>query len=80
MTKTTTKKEPVKENSELDKKMKQADPMIKHALSEYKKEIFRLQKQLVKEQIAHDSEIARLTAQFEKDKLTVVVTKFDEKL
>ena len=75
MAKTTIKKEPIKENSELEKKVRQADPMIKYAFSEYKKEISRLQKQLVKEQITHESEVARLMAQFEKNKLTVVINK-----
>ena len=80
ITKTTTQKDPVKENSELDKKARQADPMIKHAFTEYKKEISRLQKQLVKEQITHESEIVRLKAKFEKEQVTVVVSEFDKKL
>ncbi|HDL85656.1 MAG TPA: hypothetical protein ENH11_04930 [Candidatus Acetothermia bacterium] len=80
MTKTTTKKDPIKDNSELDKKVRQADPMIKHAFSEYKKEISRLQKQLAKEQIAHESEIAGLKAKFEKERITVVFDKSDKDL
>ncbi len=64
MTKRTPKQKPVDEFTELDAKVNQADPIIKQAFSEYKKEISRLQKQLVKDQIAHESEIERMKAQF----------------
>lgn len=64
--KTPPAKQPVNDKSELETKMEQADPMIKQAFSECKKEIARLQQQLVKEQIAHESEIERMKAQFEK--------------
>ena len=53
--------------SELDTKMSKAHPMIKQAFSEFKKEIDRLQKQLVKEQISHESEIARMNAEHEEE-------------
>jgi hypothetical protein len=72
------KKQPISELSELDAKVQKADPVIKHAISEYRKEIDRLQKQLVKEQIAHESETARMREQLEKDKLTVNIVKFGE--
>jgi hypothetical protein len=51
MTKRNTKNKPIIEPSEFETKMQQADPIIKHAFSEYQKEIARLQKQLVKEHI-----------------------------
>ncbi len=59
------KKQPKTEISELDIKMRKTHPMIKQAFSEYEKEINRLQKQLVKEQIRHQSEIERMKAEFE---------------
>jgi TPP-dependent pyruvate/acetoin dehydrogenase alpha subunit len=49
----------------LNRKLSKTHPIIKQAFSEYKKEIARLQKQLVKEQIAHQSEIERMKAEFE---------------
>ena len=71
-------KKPVTESSELETKVQQADPMIKHAFSEYKKEIARLQKQLVKEQIAHESEKVHLLERIEQEKLHVVIQKFSK--
>jgi hypothetical protein len=71
MTKRNTKKQPVSKLSELDLKVSQADPIIKHAFSEYPKEVSRLQKLLVKQEITHKSEIARLKESFEQNKLTV---------
>lgn len=61
------KKQPVNEKSELETKVQQADPIIKQAFSDYKKEIARLQKQLVKEQIAHESEVERMKEQFKEE-------------
>ncbi len=61
------KKQPKTEISELDVKMSKTHPMIKQAFSEYKKEISRLQKQLVKEQIRHQSETERMKAEFEEE-------------
>jgi hypothetical protein len=76
MVKRSTKKQTVHEPSELDTKVQQADPMIKQAISEYQKEIARLQKQLVKEQIAHESEKAHLLERIEQEKVNVVIQKF----
>ena len=76
MVKRSTKKQTVHEPSELDTKVQQADPMIKQAISEYQKEIARLQKQLVKEQIAHESEKAHLLERIEQEKVDVVIQKF----
>ena len=59
------KKQPKTEISELDVKMRKTHPMIKQAFSKYQKEIGRLQKQLVKEHIRHQSEIERMKAEFE---------------
>jgi|GEM_PF-4299556 len=59
------KKQPKHKISELDVQVSKAHPMIKQAFSEFKKEINRLQKQLVKEQINHESEIARMDAEYE---------------
>lgn len=70
------KKQPISELSELDAAVQKAEPIIKHAIAEYRKEVERLQKQLVKEQIAHESETARRNEQFEKDKITVQIQKF----
>lgn len=64
------------ENSELDSRVKNADPMIQIAFKAYRDEIARLQKQLVKEQLAHESEIANLLAQIEQRKQIQVV--FDD--
>ena len=72
-TKRNPKNNPVVEPSELESKVQQADPMIKHAFSEYQKEITRLQKQLVKEQIAHESERAHLLERIEQEKIQVVI-------
>ena len=52
--------------------------MIKYAISEYQKEIVRLQKQLVKEHIAHESEKAHLLERIEQEKVHVVIQKFGE--
>ena len=76
MVKRNTEKQPVPEPSELDAKVQQADPMIKQAISEYQKEIARLQKQLVKEQIAHESEKAHLLERIKQEKVNVVIQKF----
>jgi hypothetical protein len=78
MTKRNASKQPVNEPSELDTKVQQADPMIKQAFSEYKKEIARLQQQLVKEQIAHESEKARLLERLEQEKVHITIQKFTE--
>lgn len=75
MAKRNSKNDTVAEPSELESKVQQADPMIKHAISEYQKEIARLQKQLVKEQIAHESERAHLLERIEQGKLQVVITR-----
>lgn len=72
MAKRNTKNQSSHEPSELETKLQQADPMIKHAISEYQKEIERLQKQLVKEQIAHESEKAHLLERIEQEKQHVV--------
>ena len=75
MAKRNPKNNPVVEPSELELKVQQADPMIKHAISEYQKEIARLQKQLVKEQIAHESERAHLLERIEQEKIQVVINR-----
>ena len=72
------KNDQVVEPSELEFKVQQADPMIKYAISEYQKEIVRLQKQLVKEHIAHESEKAHLLERIEQEKVHVVIQKFGE--
>ena len=79
MAKRNTKNQPVHERSELETKVQRADPMIKQAFSEYQKEIERLQKQLVKEHIAHESEKAHLLERIEKEKLHVEVVNFSKK-
>ena len=78
MTKRNPENKPVVEPSELESKVQQADPIIKHAFSEYQKEIARLQKQLVKEHIAHESEKAHLLERIEQEKVHVVIQKFVE--
>ena len=78
MTKRNPENKPVVEPSELESKVQQADPIIKHAISEYQKEIARLQKQLVKEHIAHESEKAHLLERIEQEKVHVVIQKFVE--
>ena len=70
--------EPVYEPSELENKVKQADPMIQDAISEYKKEIARLRKLLVKEQIAHESEKAHLLERIEQEKNTAQIVMFND--
>lgn len=55
-----TKKKPSQKVSALDAKVEKADSLIKHAIAEYRKEISRLQRHLVKEQIAHEPEKNRL--------------------
>ena len=79
MAKRNTKNQPVHERSELETKVQRADPMIKQAFSEYQKEIERLQKQLVKEHIAHESEKAHLLERIEQEKLHVEVVNFSKK-
>ena len=74
-----TEKDKIVELSELDAAVQNAEPILKHAIAEYRKEVARLQKQLVKEQIAHESETARMKEQFQKDKLTVQLVQFDKK-
>ena len=76
MVKLNPKKQTVPEPSELDSRLQQADPMIKQAISEYQKEIARLQKQLVKEQIAHESEKAHLLERIEQEKVNIVIQEF----
>lgn len=76
MTKRNPQNKPIIEASDLETKMQQADPIIKHAFSEYQKEIARLQKQLVKEHIAHESEKAHLLERIEQEKVHVVIQKF----
>lgn len=76
MAKRNAKNKPIIEPSEFETKMQQADPIIKHAFSEYQKEIARLQKQLVKEHIAHESERAHLLERIEQEKVHVVIQKF----
>lgn len=76
MTKRTPEKNPVIEPSELETKVQQADPLIQHAFSEYQKEIRRLQKQLVKEHIAHESEKAHLLERIEQEKVHIVYQQF----
>ncbi len=71
MTERYPKNNPVVEPSEFETKMQQADPMIKHAFSEYQKEIARLQKQLVKEHIAHESEKAHLLERLKQEQFHV---------
>jgi len=78
MAKRNPKNDQVVEPSELEFKVQQADPMIKYAISEYQKEIVRLQKQLVKEHIAHESEKAHLLERIEQEKVHVVIQKFGE--
>jgi len=76
MTKQNSPKQPIYEPSELDTKVQQAHPMIKLAISEYQKEIARLQKQLVKEQIAHESEKQYLLERIEQEKVNVTIQSF----
>ena len=77
MTKRNIENKPVIEPSEFETKMQNADPIIKYAISEYKKEIARLQKQLVKEQIAHESENAHLLERIVQEKIQVVISPSD---
>lgn len=72
----------ISEPSELDHRIKKADPMIREAISEYKKEIARLQKKLVKEQISHESEKAHLLEQIKQNKTatpTVIINGLEKK-
>jgi hypothetical protein len=80
MTKRDAPKQPINEPSELESKVQQADPMIKQAFSEYQKEIVRLQKQLVKEHIAHESEKAHLLERIKKEKVHVTIQNFAKKI
>ena len=66
------KNRPLQEASALDAKLKRADPLIKHAITEYRNEISRLKRQLVKEQIAHETEKNGLLAQLEEAKRPVL--------
>ncbi|HEY6281293.1 MAG TPA: hypothetical protein VIW72_05805 [Burkholderiales bacterium] len=54
--------------STLDAEVAKSHPLVKHAMTEFRKEISRLHKQLVKEQIAHESETEKLRAQLEQAK------------
>jgi len=78
MTKRDLENKPVIEPSELETKIQKADPIIKYAFSEYQKEITRLQKQLVKEHIAHESEKAHLLERIEQEKVHVVIQKYGD--
>ncbi len=78
MAKRNTKNQPIHEPSELETKMQHADPMIKQAFSEYQKEIKRLQKQLVKEHIAHESEKAHFLERIKQEKINVVLEESDK--
>jgi hypothetical protein len=78
MVKRDTEHNKINESFELETKVQQADPMIKQAFSEYKKEIMRLQKQLVKEQIAHESEKEYLLERIKQGEMHVIVQGFDK--
>lgn len=78
MAKPNNRKQKSFEPTELDMKLQQADPMIKHAISEYKKELARLQKQLVKEQIAHESEKAHLLERIDQEKNPIQIVTFGQ--
>ena len=73
MTKRNSEKQPIADPSELETKVQKADPMIKEAFFQYQKEIARLQKQLVKEHIAHESEKAHLLERIEQERINVVI-------
>jgi len=77
MTSRNNNKNSINETSELDKKIEQADPLIKHAISEYRKEILRLQKQIVKEQISHESEKQYLLERLEQEKIQVNIISYE---
>lgn len=53
------------EPTELDKALRNAAAIVQEAVAEFRKEVGRLQRQLVKEQIAHESERAALLARLD---------------
>lgn len=72
------KKKSTKTVSELDAKLKQADPIIRIAVSEFRKELTRLNKALAKEQVSHESEIEKLKAllaEEKKNKINVIINR-----
>jgi len=61
-------KKPVNKNRPLKPKVKNSQAMDKFKISEQAKEITRLQKLLVKSEVKHESEIARLKAKLAEEK------------
>jgi len=68
MPKATPKKKPVDKDNPLNSGVENADPVQAHIISEYKKEIARLQKLLAQTTVQKDSEIERLKAELSEAK------------
>lgn len=82
MSKSISEYKPAPEDDDLKAKVKVADPMIKALLSELEKEIERLQKKIVKQEVAHKSERTYLREkikELESDPVRVVIERVDSK-